>query len=311
MYVWEYGETATATATATNRGRIVTRGDLYDGSTHFGRPHIRATDGLNAEAGPQAGDATAVNERNSDNDPQSGVIDVHGTGSRGMWVWTVGTGEAKGINRGTITTHGDAFGGPGSYGSAAAGIAAQSSRGSATAINERGATIRTHGDGAPGLYADIRGAAEGDGAGPRTARAENHGTIEVSGNTTLEADDHGDDEPFLVSAGVEAVVAGDVSGRATVLNSGSVTASGSLAVGLLAHDGDIGGDDYSSDDADVEVRMTGGSVTAGAEEDGAPGYGIWAATDSGDARGHGDRPVHHRNRLRCADRRPEHGRFRR
>ena len=144
MYVWEYGETATATATATNRGRIVTRGDIYDGTEHFGYPHHRTADGLLAETGSQAGDATAVNERNSANDPQSGVIEVHGTGSRGMWVWTEGTGEAKGINRGSITTHGDASGGTDSYGSTAAGIAAQSFRGSATAINEEGATIRTH-----------------------------------------------------------------------------------------------------------------------------------------------------------------------
>ena len=284
MQAWTYDEDETATATATNRGQVVTRGDVYDGTEHFGFSYYRTADGLLAEAGSQAGDATAVNERNSDDDLQSGAIEVHGTGARGIWVWTSGTGEAKGINRGSIATHGDAFGGPDSYGSAAAGIAAQSSRGSATATNEQGATIRTHGDGAPGLYADIRGVAEGNGAGPRTAFAENHGTIEVSGNTTLEIDDYGDDEPSLVSAGVEAVVAGDDSGRATVLNSGNVTASGSLAVGLLAHDGEIGGDDYSSDNADVEVRMTGGSVTAGAEEDSAPGYGIWAATESGDAK---------------------------
>ena len=211
-------------------------------------------------------------------------------------MWTIGTGEAKGINRGTITTRGDAFDGPGSYGSAAAGIAAQSSRGSATAINEQGATIRTHGDGAPGLYADIRGGAEDGGAGPRAARAENRGTIEVSGNTTFEMDDYGDDEELsLLSAGVEAVAATVGSGKATVLNTGNVTASGSFAVGLLAHDGEIGseygGGEFDSGAVDVEVRMTGGSVVAGrrdnpatAEDESAPGYGIVASTDSGAAR---------------------------
>ena len=282
IYVWTDGG-ETATATATNSGRIVTRGEVYDGTEHFGRPYRRTADGMLAETYSQEGDATAVNERNS-------TIEAHGTGARGMWVWTTGTGEAKGINRGSIATHGDAFSGPDSYGSAAAGIAAQSSRGSATATNEHGATIRTHGDGAPGLYANIRGAAEG-GAGARTARAENHGTIEVSGNTTFEMDDYGDEEPALVSAGVEAVVAGVDSGRATVLNTGNVTASGSAAIGLLAHDSEIGGDEYNDVAVDVEVRMTGGSVVAGRrddsatpEEDSAPGYGIVASTNLGAAR---------------------------
>ena len=295
MYVGEYGETATATATATNRGRIVTRGDLHDGTVHFGYPRIWTADGVLAETGRDAGDAVAINERNSANDPQSGVIEVHGTGARGMWVWTIGTGEAKGINRGIITTHGDAFGGPGNYGSAAAGMAAQSSRGSATAINQQGAAIRTHGDGAPGLLADISGGAVGGGAGSRTARVENHGTIEVFGNSTLEIVDYGDEVLSLVSAGVEAVAATVGSGKATVLNTGNVM-SGSLAVGLLAHDGGFGSeyggyDEFESGAVDVEVRMTGGIIIAGRrdnpatpEEDSAPGYGIVAWTNSGAAK---------------------------
>ena len=268
MNVWEYGETATATATATNRGRIVTRGDVYDGTAHFGHAHLRTADGILAQSGPNAGDAVAVNERKSANDAQSGVIEVHGTGARGMWVWTVGTGEAKAINRGSITTHGDPFGGAGSYRSAAAGIAAQSSRGSATAINEAGATISTHGDGGPGLYASIynnQGAAT-----TRSARAENRGTITVSHDSGVEASAH--------------------VGSAVVVNTGDVTASGD-AIGLLAIDGDSG-DRGGGNEVNVEVRMTGGSVTAGTrdnpqtpEDEGRRGVGILAvASEAGSAR---------------------------
>ena len=289
MNIWAYGETATATAT--NRGRIVTRGDLYDGSAHFGHRHVRTTDGVQVETGRLAGDAVVINERNPANDPQSGVIEVHGTGARGMWVWTIGTGEAKGTNRGSITTHGDTFSGAGSYRSAAAGIAAQSTRGSATAINEEGATIRTHGDGAPGLFAHAYGRDEsGAGAeGQHAARVENHGTIHVSGSSPLELDDYGDMDVSSLAAGVHAMAH---EGTATVLNSGNVNATGSLAVGLAATDSDyydeaggfLGG-------VDMTVRMTGGSVVAGAEDNPATtqdesdtGIGILASSDSGSAR---------------------------
>ncbi len=287
--IWTYDETATATATATNRGRIVTRGDVYDGTEHFGYPHHRTADGLLAEAGPQAGDATAVNERNSANDLQSGVIEVHGTGARGMWVWTVGTGEAKGINRGTITTRGDAFSERDSYGSAAAGIAAQSSRGSATAINEEGATIRTHGDGAPGLFAGIHGFGTAGGSGSRTARAENHGTIDVSGSSLL-VYEYDDFEILQVSSGVYAYA---VDGDATVVNTGNVTTTGRNAIGLYA--GDSVSFEWVSEGhgsrTNATVRMTGGSVTAGVRDDPTTpqdesrnGFGIVAETESGSAR---------------------------
>ena len=282
LYIYTNGQGGTARAT--NRGRIVTRGDIYDGTAHFGRPYLRTPDGILAESGGNAGDAVAVNQRNSANDPQSGVIEVHGTGARGMWVWTSGTGEARGINRGNIATHGDAFGGSSSYGSAAAGMAAQSSRGSATAINEEGATVRTHGDGAPGLYAGIynnRGAAT-----TRTARAENHGTVIVSGDSVLLPDDEQDNVRSLFAVGVEA--SADV-GSATVLNTGNVTASGSYGIGLLAHDGNYY-EGNPSGYVDVIVQMTDGSVVAGSqdnpatpEDESALGIGIFAVTERDDA----------------------------
>ena len=276
--VWTYDEDETATATATNRGRIVTRGDIYDGTEHFGSPHHRTADGLLVDAGPQAGDATAVNERNSVNDAQSGVIEVHGTGARGIWAYTGGTGEARAINRGDITTHGDAFETPGGYVHSAAGIVAESARGNATAINEEGATIRTHGDGAPGLFAAIHNYDGGTGSGSHTARAENHGTIVVSGSAIR------DDEGFveLPGAGVEAVAR---FGTATVVNTGDVTAQ---HVGIWAHF------DYDHEDdnaMDANVVMTGGSITAGSrddpqtpEDESAFGWGILAESVTGSAR---------------------------
>ena len=167
-------------------------------------------------------------------------------------------------------------------GSTAAGVAAQSSRGSATAINEQGGTIRTHGDGASGLFADVLQARiETD--VPRAARAENHGTVIATGDIVPLEDDEQGNNRNLIAAGVEA--SADV-GSATVLNTGNVTASGSVAVGLLAHDGEYG----DGGGADVEVRMTGGRVVAGrrdnpatAEDESGAGFGIAAWTDSGDA----------------------------
>ena len=290
MNLWTFDEDETATATATNRGRIVTRGGIYDGSAHFGSLHIRTTDGVQVEIGPQAGDATAVNERNSANDPQSGVIEVHGIGARGMWVWTSGTGEAKGINRGNITTHGDAFGRPGSYGSAAAGIAAQSSRGNATAINEEGATIRTHGDGAPGLFAGILGVGV---AGDRTARAENQGTIVVAGD--LQEIEEGGIYEDVYTIGVYAHAD---NGTATVVNTGNVTAAGRLAVGLYAGDSSSFRDDDvlvdeppPSGGTNATVHVTAGRIVAGAQDNPATpedesrnGYGVSAESEQGRAR---------------------------
>ena len=290
---WTTGQTATATAT--NRGRVVTRGDIYDESAHFGRPHYRTTDGVSAftESSSSRGDAIAVNERNSANDVQSGVIEVYGTGARGIWAYTGGTGEARAINRGDITTHGDAFETPGGYLHSAAGIVAESARGNATAINEQGATIRTHGDGAPGLFAVVYESYEESGAGAegrRAARVENRGTIHVLGSTRIELEDDGDVETDSLVAGAHAMAH---DGTATVLNTGNVNATGSFVAGLAATD-DLYSEegDYDIDEAvDVTVRMTGGSVVAGAEDDPATtqdesgiGFGILAFSDSGSAR---------------------------
>ncbi len=294
---WTTGQTATATAT--NRGRVVTQGDIYDGSAHFGRPHYRTTDGVAAfteSSSSSRGDAIAVNERNSANDAQSGVIEVHGTGARGIWAYTTGTGEARGINRGDITTRGDAFGLPnGGYVHSAAGIAAESERGAGTAINEQRATIRTHGDGAPGLFATIYSYGE-TGAGtdaPRAARAENHGTIHVSGSTVFRIERYDDGE---VEMEFDSLVAGAhamaYDGTVTVLNTGNVKATGSFVAGLAATDDMDNRAHYGLDEAvDVVVRMTGGSVTAGArdnpettEDESGMGFGIVADSDSGSAR---------------------------
>ncbi len=289
-----------ATATATNRGRIVTRGDLYDGSAHFGYPHIRTTDGVQVETGWLSGDAVVINERNSANDSQSGVIEVHGTGARGMWVWTTGTGEARGINRGTITTRGDAFGGPQSYGSTAAGIAAHSSQGNATALNEEGATIRTHGDGAPGLIARIHDYGGAGGSGDRTARAENRGTIVVSGGITVYEvpEERIFEDSFAEDIFAIGVYARADSGTATVVNTGNVAAAGQTGIGLYAGDGESFGDDgvlvdqpSPSVGTNATVHMTAGRIVAGAQDNPATpedesrvGYGIGAESERGRVR---------------------------
>ena len=214
------------------------------------------------------------------------MIEVHGTGARGIWAYTVGTGEARGINRGDITTHGDAFETPGGYVHSAAGVAAESDNGNATAINEAGATISTHGDGAPGLYASVynnQGAAT-----TRTAHAKNQGTIVVAGGSILSEDEYSGQDTSLYAAGV---VASAHVGSAVVVNTGDVTASGDWSIGLLAHDAEFG-DGGGGNQVNVEVRMTGGSVTAGTrdnpqtpEDESRIGrLGIGAATQGGSAR---------------------------
>ena len=276
-------EASGGTARATNSGRVVTRGEIYDGTEHFGYTHLRTPDGLTAfgsENPSRQSDATAVNEA-------SGEIEVHGTGARGIWAWTSGPGEARGINRGQITTHGDVIyyhnfvdadflENPINFGSAA-GISAWSGRGNATAINEQGGTIRTHGDGVSALFARIQDA-------DKSARAENHGTIVASGDSIVGAEGVIDG----VAAGVHAraEVGEGVLGTAEVFNTGDVTVSGSRSVGLYA---DTAVD--SGNAADVIVRMTGGSVTAGVKDNpGTPvdesrtGWGIVAESENGRAR---------------------------
>ena len=280
----------TATATATNRGRVVTRGDIYDGTAHFPYPRYRASDGVTIFDASRSsrGDAIAVNERNPSNDAQSGVIEVHGTGARGIFAYTTGTGEARGINRGDITTHGDAFKQPnGGYLHSSAGIAAESERGDATAINEAGATIRTHGDGAPGLLARIYLGGAG-GSGGRTARAENRGTIVVSGDFQ-EFEEGGIYEDVFTTG----VYAHADNGTATVVNTGNVTAAGQYGIGLYAGDGSslLDLDDALSVGTNATVRMTAGRIVAGAqdnpataEDDSKQGFGVVAESERGRVR---------------------------
>ena len=67
-----------ATARATNRGTVVTVGDIYDGTAHFGKPYYRTADGVAAftDSPSSTGDAIVINERNAAGDEQSGVIEV-------------------------------------------------------------------------------------------------------------------------------------------------------------------------------------------------------------------------------------------
>ena len=266
----------------------MTRGDVYDGTAHLGlgRSYTRTTDGVTAFTGSRStGDAIAINERSPANDPRSGVIEVHGTGARGIWAYTRGTGEARSINRGTITTRGDAFE-QYAIGGGAAGIAAESSGGSATAINERGATVRALGDGVQGLFAAVHGIREA-GAGGRAARAENHGTIDVSGSALLDEDF----EPHRIAAGIYAHAA---DGSATVINTGDVTVAGGLALGLYAGDSasldEVGLCEAVDCETNATIRMTSGSVTAGVRDDpatpqdGSPSVGIAVESESGSAR---------------------------
>ena len=155
----------------------------------------------------------------------------------------------------------------------------------------------------PGLFAAIHGYVFGETDtgtdAPRAARAENHGTIHVSGSTVFR--DEYDDDGNVVDTDFDSFTAGvsvaAEEGIATVLNTGNVNATGSFVAGLAATD-DLGSGDDDDDDfyedyepVDVTVRMTGGSVTAGArdnpgtpEDESGIGFGIAAESDDGSVR---------------------------
>ena len=234
-----------ATVSATNHGTVITCGEVHEYVRDDGSPAGRRAHAVNVDS--ESGDATATN---------SGLIETHGRGARGL--------------------------------------AAESSGGSATAINERGATIRALGDGVQGLFAGIHhswvSSAEG-----RAAGAENRGTIGVSGSTLLRIEYDGDGDQQVVFDRIAAgVYAHADTGSATVLNTGDVIATGRNTIGLYAGDSesfdddgvgyDDDGDGYDDDVVNATVRMTGGSVVAGARDGSGNGWGILVESESGSAR---------------------------
>ncbi len=156
------------TAKAVNRGSIVTKG---------GGSGDRYAEGLRADSGRAA---EAVNEAGA-------TVRTEGAGARGVQAnacWWTGEscradqiGSATAINRGTVTTTGDSVTGSGGGIRNPYGVyASVSAGGTARAVNEARASIRTEGTGARGLRASHEGS-------QGRAEAENHGEIVTTGGT--------------------------------------------------------------------------------------------------------------------------------
>ena len=263
------------TATATNRGRVTTRGGEYE---------ERGADGVTASS--STGAATAINEN-------GGTITTEGDSANGLYaVSTGGGGSARAENSGTISTEGteahaliavtsdgstvaENRGDVTTIGENAYGVVATALGGGTdtapaevSSLNESGATVTVGGDSANGVGSFIRVNGSGTNNSFGNVTAVNRGTVDVTGGTQDE------DQTWGVIAGYyenedDATTIGN-SGNAKVENSGDVTVTGRRGVGL-------GVFTYGTGNADVE--MTGGSVTAGTDGTNF-GIGIQAIADT-------------------------------
>ena len=155
-----------STATATNRGTIITHGNPYGNWTAIGIVATSQWYGTTKGGGV----ARATNEA-------TGTVTTHGLSAEGVvahsgyrYEGNYGT-AAIATNKGTVTTRGN----PNSGTDPAFGVRASAVGGIASATNENDATIRTYGTGAKGLVAYNRSSVSGQ------AEAENRGTITTSG----------------------------------------------------------------------------------------------------------------------------------
>ena len=248
------------TATATNRGRVTTRGNDYS---------ERSADGVTASS--STGAATAINEN-------GGTITTEGDDSaKGLYAVSVGDGgSARAENSGTISTRGteahaliavtsdgstvvENRGDVTTTGESAHGVLAVALGGGTdtapaevSSLNESGATVTVGGDSAVGVGSYIRVNGSGINNSFGNVTAVNRGTVDVTGGT------QDDDHTWGVVAGYyvnvdDGTTIGN-SGNAKVENSGDVTVTGRRGVGL-------GVDTYGTGNAEVE--MTDGSVKAG------------------------------------------------
>ena len=248
------------TATATNRGRVITRGDEYE---------ERGADGVTASS--STGAATAINEN-------GGTITTEGDSANGLYaVSTGGGGSARAENSGTISTAGteahaliavtsdgstvvENQGDVTTTGENAHGVLAVALGGGTdtapaevSSLNESGATVTVGGDSANGVSSFIRVTGDGITNSFGNVTAVNRGTVDVTGGT--QNDDHtwGVTAGYYVDEDDTTTIIGN-SGNAKVENSGDVTVTGKRGVGL-------GVDTYGTGNAEVE--MTDGSVKAG------------------------------------------------
>ena len=202
------------------------------------------------------------------------TIETRGAGGRGLYASIDQDGAAKAVNRGTVITKG----GP-SGDRRADGVRADSGGSVAEAVNEAGATVRTEGDGARGVYATLcswTGESCRPGRSGGTATAINRGAVTVTGDSVTV------DDRILRPYGVSANVNGGGTARAVNEAGATIRTEGDGARGLHAgHDGAAGR---------AEAENMGAIVTIGAPAQSgrrqADGLGAWSETRSVQAVNH-------------------------
>ena len=244
------------TARAINRGRVVTKG-----APGYSRAGLRASNGVRALSGASA---EAVNEAGA-------TIRTEGAGASGLGAsgcfWTGEScpagrgGTASAINRGSITTTGDAFfSGDGTWLSHGVQAGADGGR-MATAVNEAGGTIRTEGTGAGGIYAS--GGDEG------AASAINRGSITTTGDAARRSDGR-----TYGAHGVHVWTGADKTARAVNEAGGTIRTEGTGARGLSAsHDGAAG---RAEAENKGEIFTVGGVASGGTSS----GINVWSSRRS-------------------------------
>ena len=233
-------------AVAINRGMIATRGNAYHTADS-----VHSTEGLVSFSGGEAS-AVAVNG-------YDGVIETRGAGGKGAWAVAYRAGgEAIARNQGLITTHGDPYrvnraGTNNDTYRGATGLGAYSENSEATATNEAGGVIETHGDVAIGVSAWSAGGAN--------ATAVNRGRVTTRGAAANDLP--GDVGRLLGSKGVQAH-SDDANARILNDSTGRVETYGARAFALFAESGGDG----SRTSAMTEVINRGQAQTRGLNADG-------------------------------------------
>ena len=244
------------TAVALNRGTVTTSGNGLHTSTS-----VSNADGVAAfSAG--AASAVAVNA-------YEGAVEARGAGAKGVWASAYGSGGAAiARNQGHITTRGDAYGADRAGTSedtwrSATGLAAYSANASATATNEAGGVIETHGAVADGMYA------WSDGGGDATA--VNRGRITTRGAALGNLP--GAAGRQIGARGVQAH-SEDAGARVVNDRSGRVDTYGARAFALFAESEADG----SRTSTLTEVINRGGAQTRGFNADGAVAIALHGGT---------------------------------
>ena len=236
------GSRESAMAQVDNRGTVITHGPNADGMAAI------ANSGGAAGNPDIAGDATVVN---------TGQVTVSGAGARGLYAGTSGTGTtAKAVNRGSVTTTGDLDDNDRGADAVRADSNGPDLR-TAEVVNEAGATVRTEGDGARGLFASscnwdgVRCTRSGEGS----ATAINRGSVTTTGDGAV-LSDGGTRSSYAVYAYLD----GDGTARAVNEAGGTIRTEGTGARGLSAvHEGSLGGAEAENEG---EITTTGGMDSA-------------------------------------------------